>query len=140
MKSITSTSRRLIGLVAFVGAALTFSADGGNGAVPIGPGGGGGSSNGTLHLEGSIGVPGVSVIATGAGGIELRGAFVTGTFDLDSCLGDTSGDGITSFSDLTEMLAAWGPCACCGSDLDQNGSIGFSDLSILLANWGDCPS
>ena len=140
MQSITSTTRRLIGLSALVGAALTFSADGGNGAVPIGPGGGGDASNGTLQLDGSIGVPGVSVIATGAGGIELRGAFVTGQFDVSSCLGDTSGDGFVSFADLTELLTAWGPCSCCPSDLDQTGSVGFGDLSILLTSWGECPS
>jgi len=138
MKSITST-RRLFGLAGFVGAALAFSASGSNGVVSIGPGGGGASSNGTLQLDGSIGVPGVSVIATEPGGLELRGAFVTGRFDVGSCLGDTSGDGTVSFADLTAMLNAWGPCSCCPSDLDQTGSIGFGDLSILLASWGDCP-
>ena len=51
---------------------------------------------------------------------------------------DFDGDGVTGFSDLSSLLAAWGTCGACVQDLDANGQIGFADLSDLLSRWGPC--
>jgi len=57
-------------------------------------------------------------------------------------LGDLDGDGIVGIMDLLGMLAAWGPCADCGTpqacqaDLDGDCSVGILDLLSLLGGWG----
>ena len=45
--------------------------------------------------------------------------------------GDVNGDGITTFQDVLEVLAAWGTTG--PADLDDDGDVGFSDLLIALA-------
>ena len=62
-----------------------------------------------------------------------------GAFEFQDCVGDLDGDGIVGFTDLLQVLAAWGPCLGCPEDLDGNGVVGFNDLSDLLAAWGPCP-
>jgi len=52
---------------------------------------------------------------------------------------DFDGDGNVGFSDLTQLLAAWGPCAGCPEDLDGDDSVGFADLTTVLNSWGPCP-
>jgi hypothetical protein len=56
---------------------------------------------------------------------------------------DVTGDGVVSFSDLTQMLSNWGTCevsggcpATCPTDINADGTTGFTDLVILLNNWG----
>jgi hypothetical protein len=49
--------------------------------------------------------------------------------------GDVNGDGQVNFSDLVQLLAAWGPCNHCPEDLNGNGTVDFTDLLILLANF-----
>jgi len=62
-----------------------------------------------------------------------------GIADSCECTGDLDGNGSVGFSDLTAMLAAWGPCgAPCPEDLDMNGVVGFADLTMLLAVWAPC--
>ena len=45
--------------------------------------------------------------------------------------GDVDGDGVTTFQDVLEVLAAWGTTG--PADLDHDGEVGFSDLLIVLA-------
>lgn len=71
-----------------------------------------------------------------------------GTYSIDltgvefvDCDGDLDLDDVVGFSDLTLLLAAWGPCPAvppCPADLDFDFQVGFSDLTTLLANWGAC--
>jgi len=58
--------------------------------------------------------------------------------DECECLGDLDGDGAVGFSDVLDVIAAWGPCAACPEDLDGNGAVGFSDLLVLIGFWGPC--
>ena len=39
------------------------------------------------------------------------------------------------FDDLIGMLAEWGACSGCSSDIDGNGQVDFNDLLTLLGNW-----
>ncbi|MFK7962204.1 MAG: hypothetical protein AB8G96_16960 [Phycisphaerales bacterium] len=49
--------------------------------------------------------------------------------------GDVSGDGVVNFSDLTLILAAWGPCAGCPADLTGDDVVDLTDLLTVLSNW-----
>jgi len=55
-----------------------------------------------------------------------------------SCPGDIDGNGIVGFTDLTAVLAAWGPCPGCPEDTDGDGVVGLVDLLNVLAGWGPC--
>jgi len=68
------------------------------------------------------------------GGEIVNGEVVPASF----CSEDLDGDGAVGFSDLTQLLAAWGPCAGCVEDMDVDDQVGFSDLTQLLAAWGPC--
>ena len=57
----------------------------------------------------------------------------------DDCPEDLDGSGEVGFSDVLEVLAAWGPCDACPEDLDEDGEVGFSDLLLVLGAWGPCP-
>ena len=48
---------------------------------------------------------------------------------------DLNGDGTVGFADLTQLLNAWGPCAC-PEDLNGDSGVGFADLTQLLNAWG----
>jgi hypothetical protein len=55
------------------------------------------------------------------------------------CPADLDGNGSVASSDLTVLLAAWGPCGkACEADLDGDGQVAASDLATLLAAWGKC--
>lgn len=61
-------------------------------------------------------------------------------FEVPDCgpgfvLGDINMDGVIDFSDLLQLLAAWGTCANCPEDLNGDGVVDFNDLLLLLANW-----
>ena len=80
-------------------------------------------------------------------GIKIATFVMTAVFvlvfsgNLQACPGDINGDGNIGFSDLTSILAGWGPCeGACPGDLNGDGNIGFSDLTSVLAGWGPCPS
>jgi hypothetical protein len=61
---------------------------------------------------------------------------VDGTLGLPRITGDVNGDGVVDFTDLLDVLAAWGPCPPpCAQDLDDDGMVGFDDVLLLLANW-----
>ncbi len=52
--------------------------------------------------------------------------------------GDIDGDGIVGIVDFLALLAAWGPCADCGTcaaDLDGDCAVGIIDMLTLLAAW-----
>ncbi|MCH2136593.1 MAG: carbohydrate-binding protein [Phycisphaerales bacterium] len=49
--------------------------------------------------------------------------------------GDVTGDGAVDVSDLTTLLAQWGPCPNCAGDLDGDGVVTILDLLIVLSNW-----
>lgn len=75
--------------------------------------------------------PGVATVDIGA--YEAAGTAMT-----PPAIADLDGDGWVASSDLTILLASWGPCAvgCCAADLDIDGIVGSADLTILLAGWG----
>ena len=75
----------------------------------------------------------------GAGGGTFLGVGVLCSECVLACPTDIDGDGSTAFTDLTALLAAWGPCGICPEDIDNDNSVAFSDLTLLLANWGPCP-
>jgi hypothetical protein len=54
------------------------------------------------------------------------------------CAEDLDGDNEVGFTDLTQLLAAWGSCPGCPEDLNDDGEVGFADLTQLLAAWGPC--
>lgn len=60
----------------------------------------------------------------------------------EPCPGDTNGDGVVDFSDLSAVLAAYGWCVGDDlynpdADLDGSGCVDFTDLSILLVAYGE---
>jgi hypothetical protein len=57
------------------------------------------------------------------------------------CDGDVDDDGNVGFSDLTQVLLAWGSCegAPCPADVTHDGEVGFADLTYILIHWGLCP-
>ncbi|MHC4948654.1 MAG: hypothetical protein ACYTG1_10385 [Planctomycetota bacterium] len=95
-------------------------------------------------------------ITTGAGGFSLGDqVFVTGVivpdsqacwpvvgtgldvFSIDPCRpGDASRNGLVDVEDILMVLATWGPCAGCRTDLNHNGWVDVGDLLLVLANWG----
>jgi uncharacterized membrane protein len=82
---------------------------------------------------------GVLVPTEPGGQTENRGFIVTLPDQVEpSCPEDLDGSGAVGFSDLTQLLNAWGDCAGCPEDLDGDGSVGFSDLTTLLNKWGPC--
>lgn len=52
-------------------------------------------------------------------------------------VGDVDGDGMVGFSDLLEVLSAWGECdpECCLADVDFSWEVNFDDLLTVLSNW-----
>ena len=59
------------------------------------------------------------------------------------CDADINGDQNVDFTDLVQLLAAWGPCpgaGPCDEDINGDGSVGFNDLLAILSNWGPCNS
>ena len=63
---------------------------------------------------------------------------VTWTSCIPVRVGDVDGDGEVGFTDLTDLLARWGPYGGppCPADLDGDDQVGFTDLTLLLQNWG----
>lgn len=60
--------------------------------------------------------------------------------DVDLCPGDIVGeDNEVNTADLLQLLADWGPCEDCPSDINGDNVVGTSDLLDLLAAWGPCP-
>jgi hypothetical protein len=52
-------------------------------------------------------------------------------------LADLDGDGFIGSTDVSLLLATWGPCdATCAADLDADGSVDGFDLAHLLSAWG----
>lgn len=56
--------------------------------------------------------------------------------DIAPCDADIDGNGSVAFTDLTLLLAAWGPCDGCPEDLDGSGEVEFGDLLALLGAFG----
>lgn len=57
-----------------------------------------------------------------------------------SCRGDVDWDGVVSASDLTQVLAGWGPCSkSCSGDINGDGQVNAVDIAEVLATWGTCP-
>lgn len=55
------------------------------------------------------------------------------------CPADLNGDGVVDVSDMTLLLAAWGPDRCgYPADLTGDGVVDVSDMNKLLAAWGPC--
>ena len=57
-----------------------------------------------------------------------------------TCATDLDGDGETGFSDLLEILVAWGPCKGegCAADIDSSGVVDFADVLATITAWGPC--
>ncbi len=55
------------------------------------------------------------------------------------CPADLTADGQVNASDITALLAAWGPANGSAADLNGDGQVNASDITALLAAWGACP-
>ncbi len=55
---------------------------------------------------------------------------------MDNPMGDLDFDCSVNVIDLLMLLATWGPCLECGSDLNDDGLVDVTDLVALLDNWG----
>jgi hypothetical protein len=60
---------------------------------------------------------------------------------LGGCTGDIDIDGTVGASDLSSLLAFWGPSSATtvAADLNADGYINGADLALLLSLWGPCP-
>lgn len=57
-----------------------------------------------------------------------------------ACPADLDGTGSVGFSDLLQVIGAWGPCAgACPEDLSGNGAVDFADMLAVIGAWGLCP-
>lgn len=61
-----------------------------------------------------------------------------------ACPGDTNGDGVVNFTDITTVLANFGstgPADCLSAgDANGDGVVNFTDVTVVLANFGStCP-
>lgn len=77
---------------------------------------------------------GTGILAACLAGVPANEA--AGYFGGGACFADVDDDGQVAFSDLTALLAAWGPCSGCPEDIDGDGEVAFTDLTILLSTWG----
>ncbi len=58
-----------------------------------------------------------------------------------ACPADLSGNGTVDGTDLSALLADWGPCiagTACTADLNGDGQVNAVDLAMTLAAWGTC--
>ena len=58
-----------------------------------------------------------------------------------SCAADLNGDGRIDGTDLSVILAGWGPCgagAGCAGDINGDGSVNGTDLTVVIEGWGPC--
>ncbi len=99
------------------------------------------AGSGDLGPEGIIFVP--SAESPNGKALLLVAHEISGTlaiYQVDAicdAVGDLNADCTVNGSDLTALLASWGPCAApCAADLNGDGVVDGSDLTVLLANWG----
>lgn len=76
------------------------------------------------------------------GGVALSSvAMITlfGGAGLPACRGDSNGDFLINFSDLTESLKFFGETGIAyrPGDADGDGNINFTDISLTLSRWGE---
>ena len=50
-------------------------------------------------------------------------------------IGDTTGDNYIDVRDLLEILANWGPCDNCTTDVTQDGFTHLGDIDLIFHNW-----
>jgi len=84
---------------------------------------------------------GYTMAVGGGGGIHFDDASITiSAAPPTFCDGDANGDGMVSFSDITEVLANFGMSYEPGSaglgDANNDGSVNFTDITVVLANFG----
>lgn len=60
-------------------------------------------------------------------------AFTNPVFIQPSVLGDTNGDGAVNVSDLLLILADWGACSGCPTDLDHDDAVSVKDVLLFLS-------
>lgn len=77
-------------------------------------------------------IPGMPALVIGSENII---AFEVGVEPEPVCFGDTDEDGAVGFSDLLNILSAWG-CEGCPEDIDESGVVDFGDLLGVLSVWG----
>ncbi|MFK7959633.1 MAG: M12 family metallo-peptidase [Phycisphaerales bacterium] len=78
-----------------------------------------------------------SVVEAGVDGVQIIAATCDG--DVTPCPGDFDGSNDVGFTDLLQLLSAFGPCDGCPEDLDGSGAVTFEDLLGILSAWGPCP-
>ena len=57
---------------------------------------------------------------------------------VSACAGDTNGDNVVDFADLSAVLSAFGqtrPAGCAG-DVNGDGQVNFADISVVLGAFG----
>jgi hypothetical protein len=95
-----------------------------------------------LDVPGGPGDQITLILKPAAGGLpELPGFEDDDEVSPNLCPADLTGDAIVGAADLGQLLAEWGPCAACPSDIAPpggDGTVGPADLAAMLAGWGQC--
>jgi len=70
-----------------------------------------------------------------------RDANLNGVPDIceGGCIADIDDDELVGFSDILQVIGAWGPCGACPQDLNGNGIVDFADILVIISSWGPCP-
>ncbi|MFK7959602.1 MAG: hypothetical protein AB8G96_03680 [Phycisphaerales bacterium] len=77
------------------------------------------------------------IVGTGVVNGDVR-AFAMVPILAPACPADFDRSGDVGFTDLTAVLAAFGPCDGCPPDLNGDGEVDFVDLVAVLSAWGPC--
>ena len=100
-------------------------------------GGGGTSSGGVYEISGTIGQPDAGALSGGPYVVE--GGFWPGISGVESCAGDTNGDGLVDVDDLLNVILDWDTDGSAhNGDVDDNGTVNVDDLTTVILAWGVC--
>lgn len=101
---------------------------------------GGFSSDGPYGMRMVIGQPDAETMTGGS--YSLRAGYIPAPPSMTTpCPGDATGDGSVNFTDLNEVLNAWGTSVPVGTmgDVTGDGMVNFEDLNEVLEYWAtDC--
>jgi hypothetical protein len=99
----------------------------------LGPG-----AEGTFIIDAGAGS---SLAGGGSSGSQRATPYRVVVPETPSCPADIDASGTIDGSDLSRLLAAWGPDAAgLAADINRDTRVDGVDLSMLLAAWGPCPN
>ncbi|MHC5114550.1 MAG: hypothetical protein ACYTGP_09005 [Planctomycetota bacterium] len=90
-------------------------------------------------FSGDLGVLSAEIDGASA---TISGPSVVFSFGVPSaCPADLDGNGDVGFSDILQIIGAWGACeGACAEDLNGNGSVDFADILVVIGGFGACPT